>query len=348
MIAYILMYFVVILGVVNHKNPKFGYLSWAILLFFSIFRGEMVGTDTSNYLSYGATTLRSSMVYGDDSYLSVEILTNLVYRFIDAGANPRWIITFFSVVMFVFFILLARRSKINLAYLMMVFLLGGGYIYSFNIARQWTAMVIVAYATTYIFEEDKRKSLLFFPFILLANSIHAISIYYVVLYVFRYVKLRIPVAFVFVIACFLMSVLGIFIMDVGFVNNLTSGYVDNYGDALNVLEARSFLGWMVSLFFVVMYFLMMQSLYKQDSKDIVPLFAFCVGLNILTIQMDSTIHRFFMFLTFLISVFVAKYFSMEKDKSMKTILISSYVLLSTYLFFTSGIMDDYYFTFDIF
>ena len=344
MIAYIIMYCAVLFGVFNHKSTKTGYFVWAVLLFFSVFRGENVGTDTQNYTSFEYSAFRAEKGFEVTSSSSMEVLTNAIFRIVESGANPRIIISFFSVVTFVFLLLLSKRAKINLSFLMMVFLLGGGYIYSFNIARQWAAIAVAAYAITYVYETNFKRSLLFFPFIVLAGSIHFVAIFYSVTFLFRFIKLKYPIAIIALISGFVLSLFVNFNLN-GSVLGVFGSYLETYGDLMSVKEERNLMGRIVSLYFIALYAFMMVKMDKIGIGYLIPIMLICTLIGLFTNQMDSIIRRFFMFFNFINSVVLAKYFSSDKSHQL---LLCAYLVIATYLFFSSGINDLYTFTFDIF
>lgn len=340
MIAYLIMYIVALYAIINYKNVKVGYIVWGILFFFSAFRGDTVGRDTQTYLDELYIASRSSLEIGTSATSTMEIFSNAVFRIVALTDSPRIIIFFFSIVTFVFLFLLHKRAKINLSFLMMVFLLGGGYLYTFNISRQWAAIAVAVYAVSFIFEPKWKKSLLFFPVIFLATGIHFLSISYIVIYLIRFVRVNFITAILIMVASLIIGIYSVDIVGIS-TNSVFDNYFSTYEQNLSIREERSMMGRIATLYSMILYIYVIYKMEKLNLKYLLPLFVFCFAVTRLTEEMDSVVHRAFMVYSFVAGIILAKYFSCEKSKENLQVVLSAYLLISTYNFFMSVAGKDY-------
>ncbi len=169
---YIFPIIILIIALSGRENKRIGIFLFIILLFFSMFRGDNVGTDTLHYI-YAASTPYQVFKYGgvaDDS--RVELLYNFVnYCIYSNNLNPHYIIYFLSIITFAFLFLSARRFKVGYSLVVLFYVYLGYYYLSFNIARQIAAMSIALYGLSFMNEETKKKYL-FFIWVLVAALIH--------------------------------------------------------------------------------------------------------------------------------------------------------------------------------
>lgn len=344
MIAYLIMFVVVICGVINYKNDKVGYIVWGVLFFFSAFRADNVGTDTQAYLDELYIASRSALDIGTSATSTMEFVTNTVYKIVLLTDTPRIIIFFFSIVTFLFLFFLHRRAKINLSFLMMVFLLGGGYLYSFNIARQWAGIAVAAYAVSFVFETKWKKSLLFFPLIFFALGIHFSSISYIIIYLMRFVKVNSMTAILIMVVSFIIGIYSVDIVGIG-TNTFFDNYYSSYEQNFSIREERSLMGRIATLYLMAIYIYVIYKMEKLNLKYLLPLFVFCFAVDRMTEEMESVVHRAFMVYSFIVSIILAKYFSCENNKGNLQIVLSAYLLISTYIYITGVIGKDYSFMF---
>ena len=164
------------------QNKRIGLFLLLLLLFLSAFRGDKVGNDTMNNMDYQYMLSRAAYV-DDLKHLEisdlggqVEIVSGLMYKFIlNHNLNPRWIIYFYSVLMFVFLALAFKRFKVNTAYALVVFVILGFFYYSLTAARQLAAVSVLLYAFSFLYYE-KRRIGLFVVWVLFATTIHSFSL----------------------------------------------------------------------------------------------------------------------------------------------------------------------------
>ena len=87
---------------------------------------------------------------------------------------------------------------------------------------------------------------------------------------------------------------------------------------------------------------------KLNLKYLLPLFVFCFAVDRMTEEMESVVHRAFMLYSFITSIILAKYLSCENNKGNLQIVLSAYLLISTYIYFTGVIGKDYTLMFFLF
>lgn len=190
---YIFPIFIAILATFGYKNKKVGYLIFFLLFFFNIFRGDGVGNDTANYMDWNSIQYRGGSLeieftgLGDigKNYEVIEILINrLVYSL---GLNPRWVISIYSLITFIFFGLGVKRYKANLSLCCLFYVLFNLFFFSLTAARQMAAVSILLYAYSFIIHE-KRNIAKFLLFVFIAGMIHMSALFMVLLFPLLYVR----------------------------------------------------------------------------------------------------------------------------------------------------------------
>ena len=172
------------------KESKLGLIPLAMIFFVSAFRGESVGTDTYEYL-YGMSRI---LYY--DKFFSLSLFYKTQLEFISNGLywicylcnmhSFRMVIIAYSLITCISIYLISLKMKINLSRLVFFFYVGGLFIQSLNVCRQISAVMLLLYACTFIFDKKISKSMYFFVLWLLAIGIHASSVFFIFLYLFRY------------------------------------------------------------------------------------------------------------------------------------------------------------------
>lgn len=189
MFFYIILFvLIILLGITCPRNKTIGTLGMGLLCFFSMFRGERVGTDTATYMDIHRMVLLYEYDYGG-GILSKnwEFISSTLYNVIyNNSLSPRLAIVFFSLLTFIFLFLSLKRTKLSYGIGCIIFLILF-YLSSFNIARQICACSIVLYACTFLFEKSNKKYL-FFVYVFLASFIHAVSLIFVAVYLVRFIR----------------------------------------------------------------------------------------------------------------------------------------------------------------
>lgn len=333
---YYLLMVVIALVCYYKKEQKYsGIVILGVLFFLSAFRGDNVGIDTLNAMD----NIRYDLEFSWDRSMSMEILTNFIYLLIFKGAPPRIIIYFYSAVLFVSLFFISRRWKINLSTIMLFFLLCGPYIYSFNIARQWAAMSVIVLGLSYVFEEEKKKSYLYFIFVLLAASIHFSSLVFVVLYGFRYLRITPQIGIMLMAISLVLAITQLLPLNSLLSRISVGSYLDSYADNLQEYHARSFMGYIANILEIGIYIYIV-SKNKLENKYIVIL-SISASLYILAQTLESVVHRSFMVFMFTTIIAVSAYFS---RKDYNKLIFAGFLMYCLYSFY-NGIMDDYYLMF---
>lgn len=176
--------FVILYVSVSYKKESTGIILMLLLLFFSMFRGDMVGTDTANYMDGLYDVVR--VMYSKNSFFEDNsryeylyyLLCILVYEY---NLPDRFIITAFSILTFVFLYLGSRRNQANVALVGLFYVLTSMYFLSYNIARQFVSISICFYAVSFL--NDKNiKQYLFFLWVFVAFLFHKSSAVFLLCY----------------------------------------------------------------------------------------------------------------------------------------------------------------------
>lgn len=258
------------------KSKNFTIFLLFVLFFLAAFRGENVGTDTVNYLSYSNLSNRASNAnFTDFNILDlggrVEVINNYVCKFIlDFKLNPRFIIVFYAAVMLAFLALSCRRFRVPITYALFFYILFGYYFVSFNIARQLCAASVVLYSLSWLIEEG-RRCFLSILWLLLAIGIHSLSIicsaFFIVLV---FPKLKIKYVYLLLAA----SLLLIFI-HVDFINqifNVASSshidfYMNQFGD-MREFSAVGIISCSIEVLCFYYFFFRTKTVYKSEELNV--------------------------------------------------------------------------------
>ena len=191
---YIFPIFIAILATFGYKNKKVGYLIFFLLFFFNIFRGDGVGNDTANYMDWNRIQYRGgNLEIGftglEDLGSKYEVIDILICRLVySLELNPRWVITIYSLITFIFFGLGVKRHKANLSLCCLFYVLFNLFFFSLTAARQMAAVSILLYAYSFIIQEN-RNIAKFILFVLIAGLIHMSAIFMVLLLPLLFVKI---------------------------------------------------------------------------------------------------------------------------------------------------------------
>lgn len=219
--------FVFFYATIGYKSKITGYIILFLLLFFSMFRGDLVGTDTIHYLERSETVTN---IFTNNDMGDVNGQFDILYYWLCVFVTlydwpPRVIIYFFSITTFLFLYLGVRRMKLNLALFCMFYVMSTIYIYSMNVARQTAALSIAFYAMSYL-EDKGKKRFLFFIWIFIASLLHNSMFILIILYLCRIIHFNrnkigktvtmfysllilLPVSILMVIVFKLLSIIGL-------------------------------------------------------------------------------------------------------------------------------------------
>lgn len=314
-----------------------GPVSLLALFVISAFRGDTVGTDTWRYLhETGQWREMMASINGMEasSTSSVEVITNAVYFLITAlDLHPRTILLFFSGITIGALPLISKRLKAPTAVLAFFFLTSSLYIYSLNVARQVAAVMVVGYGATFICDDSKLKSLLFFPFIAAAAGIHATSLFFIPLYLCRFIKPNYSLTAILSVGLILLFTLNVFSVS-GILQKAIvyiPSYADTYGRYIGAVEEITLLGRIVPFVIVCVQVYLLKYI---DSKYYA-LFIVSIVLPVLTNGMHHYFQRlFFPFTLIAFMIYPLSYMSEKKRKTIRRIL-SVMVIPLVYMFIRS-------------
>lgn len=229
------------------RRDKFAYLLLSVFFFFAAFRGEKVGTDTKNYLSYSYIIHSSDNVNFDDFNLmdlgdKIEIINGLICKVILLfNLNYRLPIIIYAAIMLLFLVLACKRFKVNLVYALFFYVLLGYYFISFNIARQLCAASIVLYSLSYLSECGKKRSL-FFVWLAIATGIHSMSIIAAVFFLIIFLP-KTNLIYAYILFAVSLSLIFLNIDFISLIMNMyTSSHIDFYMDTYGELREYSIIG----------------------------------------------------------------------------------------------------------
>lgn len=174
------VYFFLFIGVfllayLPKRNKVWGKVAALLLLFFSMFRGINVGSDTINYYTnnFDFTFDVVSNTGYTFEYINI-IVTNSIRNL---GLPPRFCLFFLSLLTFMFLDLSSRKYRVDLAVVCFFFYLFNFYFLSLNISRQIAAITILLYAYSFL-QDSAPKRYYFFFYLAIAAGIHVSSLLY--------------------------------------------------------------------------------------------------------------------------------------------------------------------------
>lgn len=274
MLPYIILLLISIICLFFPEKKWAKVLSLGSLFIVSAFRGENVGTDTFGYLHDFRIDYESSleMIGGH-----AELITNGFVKLNNSlGLSGRNVLIFFAFITIGSIPVISKRLGISPVFLCFFFLTGQ-FIISLNICRQVAATMIVALATTYIYEKGTKKSLLFFLYIILATGIHSTSIVFSVFYLMRFCRIRYRMVALLVSVSILLGCCGIIDFS-SFLSSLmehSGSYAHSYLDIFESNDAYiSVLGYVVPIIIVLVELYLLKFIDGRTSS--IYMLALCV------------------------------------------------------------------------
>lgn len=307
MAFYFVLYIVLTILVFKFSNnKKLGYFIMLALLFFAAFRGDMVGTDTSHYLS-GRGLNRS--LYIEDLENQPELIYVYVTYYLDSiGKSMRWLIIIFSIISIGCVVKAAQRVNINLVLVGFTFSVLF-YLQMFNIARQVTAVCILMLGYTYLLENNKKSTLIFILFVLVATMFHATSIIAIIAILLKRWTFRKDILIFIAFALFILNIVTP-IQFLNYISSFLAGSVYEYYTDQVTATSRTLVGFVVELikFVILILIFKRQNANKwTDFQD--NLFYFSIIVQSLTVNLGSNVGRIALIFSIFQVLYVAKYLS---------------------------------------
>lgn len=351
---YIFPILIAILATFGYKNKKVGYLIFFLLFFFNIFRGDGVGNDTANYMDwskiqYKGGNLEIGFTGLEDlgsKYEIFDILINrLVYSF---GLNPRWVITIYSLITYLFLGLAFKRFKVNISLACLFYLGFGFYFNSMNTARQLAGISVALYAYSFLFSD--KKKLMFCFWTIVSSMIHMTLIFILPVYFLRYLKVNKK------LAAFICGIVSLFFV-VTQINPLTIfdsyfqiSYVSNYLGVYSDENGRNLIGMMfsiVTLFLMLLFYWKRNKNEKTDLSDNI----FLVSLVLINVFAASAIvDRIVWNYSIFLCIYFADYF-VKNQPLMKKNAVTYFIFLFLMLYgmsksaYGGSLINGYYLNF---
>lgn len=333
MLWYFLFPLLVFILATTYRQYKWcGPLVTFLMLFFSMFRGNTVGTDTITYMENYENFVRLFLT--DPTYVEsgkTEILMYALYTLIWMNnLSPRLIIWFFSIVTFFFLYWGCRRHKVNVPMFMLFYILMTFYLLSLNIARQMMVISICFYASSFLQEGRLMKKMLFFIFVAFASLFHTSAVVCLVLYPLAFIKLNGKkigkVVYIFTILGFFLPWTKIILTIISFIPML-SIYSDLYGleSGEYGVSGVSVVGIIYKIVFVTLCYNIYKKKVSGDKTDLYDnLFLFALFIMGLFATSGSlATYRIKFYYTIFICLYLSQYFSTMWNK--KTVKWNEYI-----------------------
>jgi hypothetical protein len=308
------------------------FLVVGLLLFFSMFRGDNVGLDTSLYLDITERT--TNILSLESASYSFEIFYNFVCgRIIAYSLDPHLILYFFSILTFIFLVKAFKRFEVNISLGCFFFFLCGFYFLSLNIARQLTAVSIILYAYSFLQYENKKKYL-FFLYVILAATIHFSSIVFILFYFIRYLNISKKIFILFATVALLYTFLPANILISSFIrdNNLLLQYQQYllHADEFNESSLNGQIFNIIKFAFNIFIFTQL----NKNNDVIDRLFIVSIVLDLLMFGVFGDFRRILLGILIIRIVYYARYFNQNKFNMTKMIIFALFVLVYMYEIFT--------------
>lgn len=284
------------------------------------FRSERVGTDTWQYLNYGAYLMTDN---SDSRFF--EWCSNSIYLLIDTFHwDTRVALYVFAVVTYLFLYLISRKYKVKLYYLVLFFFLGNFFSTTLNISRQMASIPIIIYALPYVFEKNQIKSLLYFVFAIIAGGFHSISYVYMAFYLFRYLnfnKHKFIILLIIIAPLFVLQILPMQTILTALTPAQYARYIGDFSTDLNVT--------VFGRLYALIIFSIQIYIFSKNNQSYHLVFGFSI-LSTLALQgLSQEIGRVFFPMLFVIYIAYADYFTNKRNP----ILLAGLIIGMTYFCF---------------
>lgn len=322
----------VVLTIGNKEEVKYAmdtdkciaFLLLLVLMLISAFRDETVGRDLLNYIprykSLGVASWSTLFEIADSFSFEhgFALLCKLLYL-IDPTSAFFLIMTSFGVA--IGFYNIIRWSKMPITTLFIIYSFG---IYgsSMNVVRQFLAFSILSLSIKYIKEKKFWK---FLCIVMLATSIHSMSILFIMVYFLTDFEFNDKSIVAFVLGCVFMAIFGINVVSIFIRRTSFSWYLQRLGQG----SGESTL--LLLLFILAVFYLLRTVIYEFDSEYNIWIWVLAVTIvsNILALKLGIFARVMKFFLPFL-GIIIPDILLALKNKR-------AYFMLgtfATYIFFT--------------
>lgn len=347
---YIFPLIIFCLVLTNYKKSYTGLIVIIILLFFSLFRDDSVGTDTMNYQNGLDDVVRvfvskSSFFEDNSRYEYIYYLLCVVIYIFDLP--PRILIDIFSVITFIFLYLGGKKNNVNIALVALSYVFLGMYYLSFNISRQFAAISICFYAIGFIKDNGWQKYK-FFLWIFIACLIHKSVLLCAVLYFCRFLDFnRIKIGKIIAILYMLFVCVPITSLAFDMLSTLSLGFIDKYGaNSVEGTYQQPIVGIIYKLTSGAILFYIYFTRTKKNDTDLIDMF-FLVYMLVYAFLAEGNIFFFRLKFNFAIvlCIFLSDYFKVITKKNIYVFML--YCLLTyAYTIKTSFGYSPYTLSFD--
>lgn len=299
------------------KSKKFSDFLILFLFILTAFRGEYVGNDTDNYLSYNYQYTRANdypnifnlkVFEFTDLGSAVELISNSICRLIlDCNLDQRFLLIFYAFISFFFLKRALKSFNANLAYGLAFYIILGYMSHSFNINRQICAACILLYAYSFLLFSGARIYY-FFLFVSCAVLIHSFSIFFILIFPLRYVSIKKWEIVVFLLCiCFPL-------VKLDFLNAISellsiehvSGFLADYGGQESLIT--KILSSYIYIFLSFYFYYRWKKCIQSDDGCLGTLYLFSILLYSMLSSYSGVIGRVSLNFSIIECVFLAQYF----------------------------------------
>lgn len=347
-----MFFFMIVLQMRNGKIAfalnanKYILIVLAVCWMIAAFRNISVGADTAHYAKLYINICDSSWaeIFSSFKYQGQEIGWNILSKLVSLISNNYYLLQIITSAIFCFgFYPFIKKNSTNAVLAMSVFLGTELYLYSFNIARQMIAVMLVANAWDKLREEKARE---FFFLVALACTFHVTSAIFLIVYLvyklWPYKKTH-----KYLVMCVIF--VGIFYQKIlEFFTPILQDYY-NYNNYL-VNERLKQTAGLVVLFWIVIVFLSLYLIIKgkndEDQASVSGLFAiFYVIMSLVGLKFNYMDRIGVYFLPFLIPMFDEIQYKIKNIYLAKTYMVSAIICFLIYFILSTQTAQYLYITF---
>lgn len=319
----IIIFCIVIAG---YKKSYTGLTLIILLLIFSLFRDNSVGTDTMNYQNglenvVKVFVTKSSFFEDNSRYEYIYYLLCVFIYILDLPS--RIIIDIFSLITYIFLYKGGKKNNVNIALVVLSYVFLGMYYLSFNISRQFAAISICFYAIGFIKENDWHKYLFFF-WIFIACLIHKSVLLCSILYLCRFMEFnRIGIGKIICYLYILFVCFPITSLAFDLLSALSLGFIDKYGS--NAIEGsyhQPVIGIIYKILSGAMLFYMYFTRSEKKNTDLIDLL-FLLYMLIYAFLAEGNIFFFRLKFNFaiILCIFLPSYFKVLTNRNIYILLL---------------------------